>query len=44
MVCLFGDTQADVIEAFNSPSRYLDDLLNIYNAYFKGMVSQMNQC
>ena len=23
------DTQADVIEAFNSTSRYLDDVLNI---------------
>ena len=27
-----------VIEAFNSKSRYLDDLLNIYNTYFNGMV------
>ena len=27
--------QADVIEAFNSTSRYLDDLLNIDNPYFK---------
>ena len=29
MISLSGDTQADVIEAFNSTSRYLDDLLNI---------------
>ena len=36
-----GDTQADVIEAFNSESRYLDDLLNIDNPYFEGMVSQI---
>ena len=30
----FVDNQADDIEAFNSTSRYLDDLLNIYNPYF----------
>ena len=30
--------QADVIEAFNSTTRYLDDLLNIYNPYIKQMV------
>ena len=29
--------QADVIEAFNSTSRYLDDLLNIDNPYFEGI-------
>ena len=40
-VSLSSDTQADVIEAFNSTSRYLDDLLNINNPYFKGMVSQI---
>ena len=28
------DSQADFIEAFNSTSRYLDDLLNIGNPYF----------
>ena len=33
--------QADVIEAFNSTSRYLDDLLNINNPYFKAMVKQI---
>ena len=33
--------QADVIEAFNSTSRYLDGLLNIDNRYFEGMVSQI---
>ena len=32
------DNQADVIEALNSTSRYLDDLLNIDNPYFEGMV------
>ena len=35
------NNQADVIEAFNSTSRYLDDLLNIDNPYFKGMVKQI---
>ena len=35
------DNQADVIEAFNSTSRYLDDLLNIDNPYFEGMVNQV---
>ena len=37
---LSDSTQADTIEAFNSPSRYLDDLLNIDNPYFKKMVSK----
>ena len=35
------DNQADVIEAFNSTSRYLDDLLIIDNPYFEGMVNQI---
>ena len=35
------DNQADVIEAFNSTSRYLDDLLDIDNPYFEGMVNQI---
>ena len=38
---LSGDTQAGVIEALNSTSRYLDKLLNIDNPYFEGMVSQI---
>ena len=37
------DDQADVIEGFNSTSRYLDDLLNIDNPYFEGMVNQIYQ-
>ena len=36
-----SDSQADVIKAFNSKSRYLDDLLNIDNPYFEGMVNQI---
>ena len=35
------DNQADVIEAFNSTSRYLDVLLNIDNPYFEGIVNQI---
>ena len=40
---LSSDNQADVIKAFNSTSRYLDDLLNIDNPYFEGMVNQIYQ-
>ena len=29
------DNQPGIIEAFNSTSRYLDDLLNIDNSYFE---------
>ena len=35
------DTKTDIIEAFNSTSRYLDDLLNIDNFFFEGMVTQI---
>ena len=41
MLSLSGDKDAEVIEAFNSTSRYLDDLLNIDNTYFDGMVNQI---
>ena len=41
MDSLNHDNQSDVIEAFNSTSRYLDDLLNIGNPYFEGMVNQI---
>ena len=41
MDSLNHDNQADVIEAYNSTSRYLDDLLNIDNPYFEGMVNQI---
>ena len=33
------DKDAEIIEAFNSTSRYLDDVLNIDNTYFDGMVN-----
>ena len=35
------DNQTCVFEAFNSTSRYLDDLLNIYNLCFEQMVSRI---
>ena len=38
---LSSDNQADVIKAFNSTSRNLDDLLNIDNPYFEAMVNQI---
>ena len=43
MISLSGDNQANIIEAFNSTSRYLGDLLNIDNPYFEGMVNQIYQ-
>ena len=33
--------QADRIDAFNTVSRCLDDILNINNVYFDNMVSQI---
>ena len=39
MMSLSGDWQADVIDAFNTTSRYLDDILNSNNVYFDNMVS-----
>ena len=41
MMSLSDDKQADVIDAFNTASRYLDDILNINNDYFDNMVSQI---
>ena len=38
MLNLSPDTQADVISAFNSTSRYLDDILNMDNQYFAALV------
>ena len=38
MLSLSDNNQPDIIEAFNSTSRYLDDLLNIDNPYFEQMV------
>ena len=41
MKSLSRENQADIIEAFNSTSRYLDDLLNIDNIYFHQMVDRI---
>ena len=41
MMSLSDDKQADVIDAFNTTSRYLDDISNINNVYFDNMVSQL---
>ena len=41
MMSLSDDKQADVIDAFNTTFRYLDDILDINNVYFDNMVSQM---
>ena len=38
---LFDDKQADVIDAFNTTFRYLDDILSINNIYIDNMVSQI---
>ena len=40
MFSLSDNNQNDIIEAFNSTSRYLDDLLNVDNSYFEQMVGQ----
>ena len=42
LCCLFDDKQADIIDAFNFTSRYLDDISNIINVYFDNMVNQIN--
>ena len=41
MLSLSDNNQTDIIEAFNSTSRYLDDLLNIENPHFEQMVGQI---
>ena len=41
MLSLSDNNQPDIIEVFNSTSRYLDDLLNIDNPYFEQMVGQI---
>ena len=38
---LSRENQADITEAFNSTSRYLDDLLNNDNTYFYQMVDRI---
>ena len=41
MLSVSEDNKSDVIEAFNSNSRYLDDLLNIANNLFDSMVNHI---
>ena len=41
MLSLSEDNQSDVIEAFNSTSRYLDDLFNIDNNFFDSMANRI---
>ena len=41
MLSLSEDNQSDVIEAFNSTFRYLDDLLNIDINFFDSMVNRI---
>ena len=35
------DKQADIMNGFDTTSRYLDDILNIDYVYFNNMVSQV---
>ena len=41
MLSLSDNYQTDIIEAFNSTSRYLDNFLNIDSPYFEQMVNQI---
>ena len=41
MLSLSEDNQSGVIEAFNSTSKYLDDLLNIDNNFFDSMFNRI---
>ena len=42
MTSLSDDNQADIIEAFNSTARYLEDLLNVDNPYFEEIVNHLS--
>ena len=41
MTSLSDVKQSEIVEAFKSTSRYLDDLLNVDNPYFEGMVNRI---
>ena len=41
MMSFSDDKQIDIIDDFNTTSRYLDDILNNNNVYFDNMVSQI---
>ena len=40
MMSLSDDKKADIIDAFNTTSRYLDDMIKINNVYYDTMLSQ----
>ena len=42
MMYLSDDKQADIINAFKTTSRYLDDILNINYVYFVNIVCQIH--
>ena len=41
MMSLSDDNQADVIDVFNTTSRYLDDILIMDNVYYDNTVSHI---
>ena len=41
MMSLSDDKQTDIIDTFNTTSRYFDDILNSNNVYYDNMVSQI---
>ena len=41
MMSLSEEKQSEINEVFTSTSRYLNDLLNIDNDYFDGLISQI---
>ena len=41
MMSLSDDKQADIIDAFNTTSGYLDDISNMNSIYFDNMVNQI---
>ena len=41
MMSLSDDKQANIIDTFNTTSRYFGDILNIIKVYFDNMVSQI---
>ena len=42
MASLSYNKESEIIQAFNSTFRYLEDILSIDNPYFESMVSRMN--
>ena len=42
ILSIIHENQVTIIEAFNSTSRYLNNLLNIDNEYFEQMVDATN--